>query len=163
MVGCQGARVSVGMLILVNQNLVLLVIGVLVVVVIIMLLAIAAHLRARPQPRTALEPAGESRYKPGQVWSLRVPGSPQARLKILRVESLPGAGTFVHVAVDNVPVTVGHMPFTEAAIDQSVIDLVGTDPVRPESLEGYDDWRKAFDNEGAGVFSVTVADALKVL
>jgi hypothetical protein len=155
--------VNVGMgVILANQGLVLLVVGALVVVVVIVL-AIGARKRARPQPRTALEPAGESRYKPGQVWSVRIPGSPQARLKILRVESFPGAGTFVHVAVDNVPVTVGHMPFTEAAIDQSVIELVGTDPVRPESLEGYDDWRKAFDNEGAGVFSVTVAEALQIL
>jgi hypothetical protein len=163
--GRQGGKfnLNVGVLVLVNTSVLILVMGILMLVVMIVLLTIAAYLRARSPRRTALAPASESRYKPGQVWSLRIPGSPQARLKILRVESIPGAATFVHVAVDNVPVTVGHMPFYEAAIDQSVIDLVGTDPVRPESLEGYDVWRKAFDNEGAGVFSVTVAEALKVL
>jgi hypothetical protein len=104
-----------------------------------------------------------SRYKPGQVWSLKSPDSPQALLKILRVESLKGAGTIVHVAVTNIPVTVGHMPFAEAAIDQSVLQLVGTDAVPPESLEGYHEWRNAFDKEGAGWFTIPVPEALKIL
>jgi hypothetical protein len=151
----------------------------LILTAVILLLAIVEYLRARSRRRasstaTKLAPPTElappkliatdgSRYKPGQVWSLRMPNAPQARLLILRVELLPLAGTFVHVAVSGVPVPVGHMPFTEAAIDRSVADLVGTEAVRPELLEGYDEWRKAFDNQGAGVFSVTVPEALKVV
>jgi hypothetical protein len=112
-------------------------------------------------PRAGLETTDESRYKPGQVWSLQIPDAPQARLLILRVESLLGVGTIVHVAVGDVPVTVGHMPFTEDAIDRSVLELVRTESLGANALEGYDEWRRAFDNEGAGVFSVTVAEALK--
>lgn len=138
-------------------------IGALLLAVAILLLAIMAYLRARSRRRITLATTDESRYKPGQVWSMRIPTAPQARLTILRVEFLPGAGTIVHVAVSDVPVPVGHMPFTEAAIDQSVLELVRTDAVRPDSLEGYDVWRKAFDTEGAGVFSVTVPEALKVV
>jgi hypothetical protein len=128
---------------------------------VVLLLAIVAYLRARSRRRPLLAATDESRYKPGQVWSLRIPEAPQALLTILRVESIRGAGTIVHVAVSEVPLAVGHMPFTEAAIDRSVLDLVRTDALGADSLEGYDEWRRAFDNEGAGVFSVTVPEALK--
>jgi hypothetical protein len=137
--------------------------GVIILAVVVLLLAIAAYLRARSPRRTILAVTDDSRYKPGQVWSLRLPEAPQARLTILRVESLLGEGTIVHVAVSEVPLPVGHMPFTEAAIERSVLDLVGTVSVGPAALEGYDEWRRAFDNEGAGVFSVTVPEALKVI
>jgi hypothetical protein len=104
-------------------------IGAVILAVVVFLMALAACFRARSTRRAArsadpLETTDESRYKPGQVWSLRIPEAPLARLTILRVESLPGAGTIVHVAVSGVPVSVGHMPFSEAAIDQSVRDLV---------------------------------------
>jgi hypothetical protein len=78
------------------------------------------------------------------------------------VESLAGMETIVHVAVRNVPVPVGHMPFTEAAIDRSVVDLIGNQVLPPVSLEGYDDWKKAFETNQAGVFSVTVPEALAI-
>jgi hypothetical protein len=123
-------------------------------------LSTVADAAAPPQqPTPVLMETDASRYKPGQVWSLQVPGSPQALLKILRVETLTRVGTIVHVAVTNVPMTVGHMPFAEAAIDRSVVELVGTDPVRPESLDGYQEWR----NAKGGWFTVTVPEALKVV
>jgi hypothetical protein len=114
----------------------------------------------QPAPVRLVE-TDASRYKPGQVWSLQVPGSPQALLKILRVETLGSIETIVHVAVTNVPTTVGHLPFQEAAIDRSVVELVGTDPMRPESLDGYQEWRNAFETKGAGVFSRTVPEVLE--
>jgi hypothetical protein len=142
--------------------------GAVVLAVAVFLIAVAAYFRARSSRRAAslgadLVMTDQSRYKPGQVWSLRIPEAPLARLTILRVESLPGADSFVHVAVSGVPVAVGHMPFSESAIDKSVGDLVDTVTVGPEALDGYQEWRTAFDSKGAGVFTITVPEALELV
>ena len=82
---------------------------------------------------------------------------------MLLVEKIVGAETIVHVAVSEVPVPVGHMPFSEAAIDRSVQNLIRTDPVPEDALEGYQEWRAAFDKGQAGVFTVSVPEVLKVV
>jgi hypothetical protein len=139
-------------------------------VVVVLVVAYVARRRRRPNSAPGdldrlLSDTDQSRYKPGQVWSLRSPSlqNPtvsQARLTILRVESLAGGPTFVHVAVSGVPVPVGHMPFDEAAIDKSVLEQVDTVTLSPEALEGYEDWRRAFAKQEAGVFTVAVPDVL---
>ncbi|HXY37877.1 MAG TPA: hypothetical protein VEI07_26860, partial [Planctomycetaceae bacterium] len=87
-----------------------------------------------------LSETDQSRYKSGQVWSLREPAPSQARLTVLCVESFDAKATIVHVVVSGVPLPVGHMPFDERAIDESVLEQVDTATLGPEALEGYEEW-----------------------
>src|SRR5664280_563585 len=78
----------------------------------------------------SLTQATASRYKPGQVWSFRSPSDqPGAVLTVLRVETNPKLGVIVHVALSGVRLPNGgtnvqHMPFSEQAIDKSIVALV---------------------------------------
>jgi protoporphyrinogen oxidase len=56
--------------------------------------------------------------------------------------------------------TLQHGPFSEEAIAASVTTLMGETKTLPAYEEGYREWRKAFDAGKAGVFSITVADAV---
>lgn len=56
---------------------------------------------------------------------------------------------------------LSHLPLVEAAIDQSVTELVETLPEAPPS-EGYAVWRVAFDDGEAGVFTVPLGQRLEL-
>jgi hypothetical protein len=76
--------------------------------------------------------ANEGKYHVGERWNYRTRlGEEGSSLTILKVESLPKVGMTVHVSVDGLRIEnpsapggvserIGHMPFTEAAIDLSV-------------------------------------------
>jgi hypothetical protein len=107
---------------------------------------------------------GGSRYRPGQVWGVRLsPEQPaDARLIVLRVEELPKLGRIVHVALQGVRVPGGgtqlqHAPFSEAALDASVLQLTAEGGPIPDFSEGYTRWREA----NGGVFSIPVGEALQ--
>ena len=123
-------------------------------------------------------PSGEnavsSRYQPGQVWSYQTrDGEEESQLVILRLDADPRLGTIVHVYIDGVSIRnphapsgvateIGHMPFAEAAIDESVVQQVGTRQL-PDFQEGYDAWREAFDAGRGGVFSIPAAEAVEYM
>ena len=118
--------------------------------------------------------AKHPRYAPGQVWTYRTrPSEAQSRLTILRVENAEPTGYIVHVRVDGVSIkntsapggasrTIGHLPFAVAAIDASVVTMEKTTPV-PDFREGYDQWRAAFDQKKAGVWTTSVAEAVTAM
>ena len=55
------------------------------------------------------------------------------------------------------------MPFLEAAIEKSGLKLLKEKVDLPDFEEGYQIWRKAFDANKAGAYSITVADAVGVM
>ena len=77
-----------------------------------------------------------SKYEPGQVWRYKNrPGEDASRVIVGKIEHHGVAGNLVHVQVidvamkvpaspDGVARILHHSPFTEAAIDQSVTELV---------------------------------------
>lgn len=112
------------------------------------------------------------KYRAGQVWKFKPrPGEDGATLTVVRVESSKDLGVIVHVSVKGVHIrnprapggfsdTLQHGPFSEAAIAKSVTTLVGETKTLPAYEAGYREWRKAFDARKAGVFSITVAEAV---
>ena len=108
------------------------------------------------------------KYQVGEKWKFNSrAGEENATLTVLKVESNAGLGVVVHVRVEGVRIkntraphgiseTIAHMPFSEAAIQKSVTELVASDVPLPEFAEGYREWRAAFDDNKAGVFTVTV-------
>lgn len=116
----------------------------------------------------------DGKYRAGERWSYRArPGDEESVLTILRVESSLNIGVIVHIRIDGlrlesahapggVTETIAHMPFAEGSIDGSVTTLAGAgDP--PEDDGGYQDWRREFEAGNAGVFTITVAEAVDAM
>ena len=106
-----------------------------------------------------------SKYVPGQRWYYRTREEDVGSTVVIgEVEEHTDQSTVVHVLVDGLnamnpggPTTIGHMPFTEPALDDSVLKVAETSVEIPNSFqEGVATWRSS----GGGVFEVSVADAV---
>jgi hypothetical protein len=108
-------------------------------------------------------------FEPGQIWSYHTRAQDEgSTLTILKLETLDRiAGRVVHIRVEGVrlggdalepaaPTAIAHLPFEEAALRASVIDLVSFVEVLPDFSEGYAQWQQ---DEG-GVFTVAVREAV---
>jgi len=100
-------------------------------------------------------------FRPGQAWTFHLDArEPAATLTVLKVETLEKLGDVVHISVSAVRVPggvtrVGHLPMSRAALDKSVVKLVGTDDGPPD-LGGYETWKRA----NGGVFTTSVSEAM---
>jgi len=56
---------------------------------------------------------------------------------------------------------IGHLPYSEQALGESVTELVGTADSLPDFEDGYKLWKSAFDDGEAGVFEVAVSEAIE--
>lgn len=99
--------------------------------------------------------------RPGQVWRYRTRlHETDSRLAILRVDDDGPRGRSVHITIfglrlpgsDDAGVTLGHLPFEEEALRKSLVALEGQF-AGPLDLEGYHEWRAAFEEGRAGVFT----------
>lgn len=118
-------------------------------------------------PTTAL---GDTplRFVVGQVWSLRPPLNPEARIRVGRIED---SGATVHISLWGVdvpdqgmpiasPFVAGHLPVRADSLARSVDHVVDEPP--PEGLrfeEGYQTWRNAH----GGVFTITVSEIVDAI
>lgn len=124
------------------------------------------------QRADTLKEVQDTKYKPGQVWSYKTRTNEQkSTITILRVDETPQAKRIVHIRVEhvqltncrggNAPDTFEHMPFSNEALDQSVLKVVRSDKV-PDFEDGYASWRAAWDAKKAGYYTISVAEALDV-
>lgn len=119
--------------------------------------------------------AAESKYKVGQVWSYKTrSGEEKSYFIVLRVEDDAKLGKIVHIAVrglrmknprspDGISDEVNHMPFSEEAINKSALTLLKVKTDLPDYEEGYQMWREAFDAGNAGIYTITLAEAVRVM
>lgn len=109
----------------------------------------------------------DSKYAPGQVWTYKTrPNENSSKITILRVEGTPKLGTIIHIRIDNVRIkscsdgsyltSIEHAPFSKAAIDRSIIDLVKREEKLPDFRAGYSDWL----THCGGVYTIAVAEAV---
>jgi len=113
-----------------------------------------------------------AKYHAGETWNYKTrPGEQGSILTVLRVESAPKLGVIVHVSLTGLKIRnghspsgfsgeIGHMPFSEEAIDRSVTTRIGTANALPDFEDGYREWRTGFEKGKAGSFSITVAEAV---
>ncbi len=116
--------------------------------------------------------SSDGKYRVGERWHYRTrPGEEQSLMTVVRVESSPRLGIIVHVSVDGLSIenldapagvidTIGHLPMAEEAVDNSVTARSATNLPVSGRDEGYEEWRLAFDAGGAGIWTVTLADAI---
>lgn len=110
-------------------------------------------------------------FEPGQIWNYQTRATePNSTLQITQVEDDLRLGRIVHVAVHGVRMpsryaptgyaeTIGHLPFAEEAVRNSVTTQAGYAPV-PDDNSGYEQWKRAFDAGKAGVFTISVAESV---
>lgn len=117
----------------------------------------------------------DDKYKVGQIWEYRTrKGEEKSTLIIVGVEKHIKLGTIINIYVGGLKISnpnadnglsdeIQHLPFSKVAIDKSVTKLIETTKKLPDYKDGYDEWRTAFDNGKAGVFSITVKESIDVM
>ena len=110
-------------------------------------------------------------YEAGQVWKYKNRESENdSRLIILHIDNKGSGDEIIHIAVHNLKNKnsetqkynidcISHMPFSKAAIDESVIELEGHTEI-PDYSEGYNIWKESYDKGEAGVYSISVSEAV---
>jgi len=116
-----------------------------------------------------------AKYKVGQKWAYEArEGEKDSYLIILKIDQDAKLGNIIHIALrglkiknrrspEGVSEKVDHMPFSEEALQNSGLKLLKEKTELPDFDEGYQIWRKDFDAGRAGVYSITVAEAVKVI
>lgn len=114
-------------------------------------------------------------FSEGQVWSYKArAGEEDSKLLINKIESHPKVGQIFHISISGVRVknsrapsgvttNLPHFPVSKKTLDESVTKLVAKSKVNPEYLEGYGQWKPAFDNGDAGIFSISVQEIVDVI
>ncbi len=109
--------------------------------------------------------------KVGQLWGYKTRrDEEESKVLILKKEGLKEE-TIISVSVINVNVKnhqikrgiskeIGHLPFSEKAIIDSVTKLESSNNKLPKFEEGYNVWKEAYETEKAGVFSISVKEAI---
>jgi hypothetical protein len=137
------------------------------------LTAAVTTLAIAKKEKSDLKEVKDEKYKPGQVWSYKTrPGEETSTITILRVDEIFNGKRIVHIHVDgiklenchggNAPERVEHMPFDKAFMDASVNEVLRKVSV-PDYKFGYTDWRQGFEEGRAGVYTITVAQAIDVM
>lgn len=116
----------------------------------------------------------DEKFKPGETWHYRTRKSEEkSTLTVLRVEESAALGEIVHIAVDGIrlkscrpgyePHEIPHMPFARKALEESVTKRADEHhKEEPNWKPGYDEWRSAFEQGQAGIYTISVADAISV-
>jgi len=110
--------------------------------------------------------------KSGQVWKYNTrKGEEKSRVIILKVEDYQKRGQIVHIAVNGLKIKnkhieggiskeIGHLPFDQETIEKSLTELESTTDELPDFMDGYLQWKEAFDNEKGGVFTIDIKEAV---
>lgn len=102
-------------------------------------------------------------YCAGQLWHYKTrKGEEQTKLLILKTELLEGQNIVHATVVGNHFNGPSHMPFEKSAIDKSITSLCDQHYPIPDFQEGYHYWKAYFDKGEAGIYGVTVAEALNL-
>ncbi|WP_299124397.1 hypothetical protein [uncultured Winogradskyella sp.] len=113
-----------------------------------------------------------SELKSGQIWKYNTrKGEEKSRIVILKVEDYGKRGEIVHIAVNGLKIKnkhieggiskeIGHLPFDKEAIIKSLTELESTTDELPDFMDGYLQWKEAFDSGKGGVFTIEVKEAV---
>ncbi|MFT4600431.1 MAG: hypothetical protein ACI857_000605 [Arenicella sp.] len=119
-----------------------------------------------PELLTEVEEYQDDTYEVGQVWNYNSrEGEENSALTVVHIDVDTVLGVIIHVYADGLNVTnparpngisetIQHLPLSKEAMDSSVTALKETVENLPDYLEGYNEWKSAFDNREAGIWSL---------
>ena len=119
--------------------------------------------------------APNTKYKVGQMWSYKTrPNEKDSYFIIVKIDADPKLGNIIHIALRNLKMKnprssdgfsdkANHLPFSEKSINESAVKILKEKVDLPDFEEGYQMWKEAFDQKRAGVYSITVAEAVDIM
>ncbi|MBS1793301.1 MAG: hypothetical protein JSS81_05575 [Acidobacteria bacterium] len=130
---------------------------------------------AAPDSKTTDKTAAVSKFRVGQTWSYRTrPGEEDSYFIVLRVDADPKLGPIVHIALENLKIKnrrtrsglvtrIAHLPFAESALEESAGKLLREKTALPDFRDGYDEWKKAFDDKRAGIYTASLDKVVEII
>ncbi|MDR2874864.1 MAG: hypothetical protein LBV44_02905 [Methylobacillus sp.] len=109
-------------------------------------------------------------FKQGQAWSYETrPGEKNSTVLINLVESHPELGEIFHISMRDVRVKnpqapsgmttdLSHFPVSLQTLQESCTALRGEEAPNPGFREGYAIWKAEFDEDRAGIFTISIAE-----
>ncbi|AHM59263.1 hypothetical protein D770_04980 [Flammeovirgaceae bacterium 311] len=110
-------------------------------------------------------------FEAGQTWRYHTRnGENNSTLTIVKVEKLKN-DTIIHIALSGLKIkhplvksgvseSIDHLPFSKEAILNSVIEQIGSQSQLPDFMEGYVQWKEAYESGNGGIFTITVKEAV---
>jgi hypothetical protein len=111
----------------------------------------------------------------GQVWQYHTRAQERAStLTIVKIDPDRKLGNIIHIRVQGLKMKsprskhgfadhIAHLPLSEEAVHRSVTMLMRDGAGLPHYEEGYKEWRRAFDSGEAGVFTISVPEAVDAM
>ena len=108
-----------------------------------------------------------------QVWSYKTrAGEERSTVLINKVETDPKLGQIFHISVTGVRVKnrgapsgvsteLPHFPVSKQTLEVSCTSLIGQSAPNPAYKAGYAEWKRAFDQGRAGVFTISIAEIVQ--
>jgi len=116
-----------------------------------------------------------SPYAIGQCWRCRGRHATETPvLTINRIDAHPLGGEILHVSVTHARIrhpglregfinTFAHLPVIGQVLERSGAELVGAATPDPAYLDGYHQWKRAFDAGQAGSYGIPLAEILDLI
>ena len=114
-------------------------------------------------------------YGERQKWAYKTrPGEESSTVIINKVEAHPKLGNIYQISVTGiriknpagqrgVQVELPHFPVSLTTLEQSLTNFIGQTKPTPGYLDGYNEWKAAFDQGNAGIFTITVAEIVDIV
>lgn len=111
-------------------------------------------------------------YKVGKEWNYKTrKGEENSTLKILKIEEYPEYGKIIHISISQLKMEnpnskegfaeqLSHIPISKQELDKSITTLKNEKSSLPNYLDGYNYWKREFDKNQAGVFSISVSEII---
>lgn len=111
-------------------------------------------------------------FTAGEIWKYNNrQGEDESTLTILAVEEYE-KDVLVHIRIDGITMAlpdgtianhIKHLPFSATALNGSVTRLIGHTPSLPPFVEGYTQWKNAYDSGKAGYWKMPVKESVEAV
>jgi hypothetical protein len=116
-----------------------------------------------------------SDFLEGQVWSYKTRGGEEtSTILINKVESNAKLAQIFHISVigvrvknrratSDVTTELPHLPVSKQTLDASCVEIVGRSSPHPQYIAGYTDWKRAFDQGRAGIWTASISEIVQAI
>lgn len=114
----------------------------------------------------------DEKFQIGQIWQYETRScEDQSRVIILRVEKANEEEVIVHISVlklnienpqveDDTLTEIGHLPFSRESLANSLTNLESSNNKLPDYMDGYNQWKEAYNAGQGGIFTISVGGAV---
>lgn len=115
-------------------------------------------------------------YQQGQKWCYKTrEGETASRVFIAKVDEHDKLGNIYHLYIDDIRLKnpylesgvqdfLPHTPVSEKTLEKSLTTLENEAYTEEIDIsEGYQEWREAFDNGKAGIYTISIAEIITIV